>query len=47
MISKIRFTKEPIIILAMSFFSGRQRGASKIQLTNQQQQNTKIRIALS
>jgi hypothetical protein len=46
MISKIRFTKEPIIILAMSFFSGRQRGASKIQLTNQQQQNTKIRITL-
>jgi hypothetical protein len=31
----------------MSFiFSGRQRGASKIQLTNQQRQNTKIRIAL-
>jgi hypothetical protein len=47
MISKIRFTKGPIIILAMSFFSGRQRGASKIQLTNQQQQNTKIGIALS
>jgi hypothetical protein len=48
MISKIHFTKEPIILLAMSFiFSGRQRGASKSQLTNQQQQNTiKIRIAL-
>jgi hypothetical protein len=28
------------------YFSGRQRGASKIQLTNQQRQNTKIRIAL-
>jgi hypothetical protein len=42
MISKIRFTKEPIIILAMSFiFSRRQRGASKIQLTNQQQQHNK------
>jgi hypothetical protein len=46
MISKIRLTKEPIIIFAMSFFSGRQHGASKIQLTNQQQQNIKIRIAL-
>jgi hypothetical protein len=47
MISRIRLTKEPIIILTMSFiFSGCQRGASKIQLTNQQQQNTKIRIAL-
>ena len=57
MISKIRLAKETIIF-AMSFFfstpnhsnplffSGRQCGASKIRLTNQQHQNTKIRIAL-
>jgi hypothetical protein len=47
MISKIRLIKAPSTSSrSLLFFSGRQHGANRIQLTNQQQQNTKIRIAL-
>jgi hypothetical protein len=46
MISKIRLAKKHYHPRDAFIFSGRQCGASKIRLTNQQHQNTKIRIAL-